>query len=176
MARKPLEPAPLKFHHYQPQSDHPDWKAVQEQAVSEARAIAAQIHLDADDTIVVRAADRLRKLKGLATAANNYRINRGRWQAGNHALRPMYFIWSMLYTCNFRCTYCDDHRGNHYYDLPDAPMSFADRARMLRTMRTGTSAIYFCGGEPTLVKELPLFTDMCFDLGYHPLMINTNGW
>jgi len=47
---------------------------------------------------------------------------------------------------------------------------------MLRIMRTGTSAIYFCGGEPTIDPDLPLFTDIAFHLGYHPLMINTNGY
>jgi MoaA/NifB/PqqE/SkfB family radical SAM enzyme len=176
MRRKTIEPTPLHFKFYQPRADHPDWKAIHEQAVDQARAIAPLIHTDDDDTLIDRASDRLRKMKGLATAANNYLINRQRWQDGNHALRPMYFIWSMLYTCNFRCTYCDDHRGNHYFDLPDSPMSFADRSRMIRTMRTGTSAIYFCGGEPTLVRELPLFTDMCFNLGYYPLMINSNGF
>ena len=176
MSRKKIEPVPIAFKHYRPRPDHPDWNALHRQAVEQARAIAPLIHTDADDTAADKLADAARKASSLATAANNYRINRQRFAAGNHALRPMYFIWSMLYTCNFRCTYCDDHRGNHYYDLPDAPMSFADRRRMLRTMRTGTGAVYFCGGEPTLVKELPEFTDMAFHLGYHPLMINSNGF
>jgi len=171
-----IEPKPLKFEHYKPRDDHPDWKAIHEQAIAQAREIEPLIHTDADDTAVDRAADRLRMAKSLATAANNYRINRARWKDGNHALRPMYFIWTLLYTCNFRCTYCDDHRGNHYFDLDDNPLDFADRARVLKTMRTGTSAVYFCGGEPTLVKELPEFTDMAFHLGYQPLMINSNGF
>lgn len=171
-----IEPKPLLFRHYQPREDHPDWSAIHEQAIAEARAIAPLIHADADDTAVDRAADAIRKVKSLAKAAENYFINRRRFRAGNFALRPMYFIWTMHYACNFRCDYCDDHRGNAYYDLPDQPMSFADRARMLKLMRTGTSAIYFCGGEPTLAPELPVFTDLCYHLGYHPLMINTNGF
>ncbi len=171
-----LEPKPLRFRHYRPGADHPDWKAIHEQAVAEARTIAPLIHTDDDDSLADKAGDALRKARSLATAGRNYWINRRRWAQANHALRPMYFIWTMLYTCNFRCTYCDDHRGNAYYELPDHPMSFADRVRMLKIMRTGTSAIYFCGGEPTLAPELPIFTDLAFDLGYHPLMINTNGF
>jgi MoaA/NifB/PqqE/SkfB family radical SAM enzyme len=166
----------MNFHYYQPGDGHPDWKALHERAVAQARELEPLIHQDADDTAVDKIADAARKTKSLATSINNYFVNRSRWKNGDHALRPMYFIWTMLYTCNFRCTYCDDHRGNHYYNLDDNPLSFADRSRVLRTMRTGTSAIYFCGGEPTLVKELPVFTDMAYNLGYHPLMINSNGF
>ncbi len=171
-----IEPKPLNFRHYKPKKDHPDWKAIHEQALKEAREIAPLIHTDGNDTLVDRTADWLRKMKGLVTAVDNYRINRKRWKKGIHALRPLYFIWTVIYGCNFRCTYCDDHRGNHYYALEDIPLGFADRARVLKTMRTGTSAIYFCGGEPTLVPELPTFTDIAFNLGYHPLMINSNGF
>jgi MoaA/NifB/PqqE/SkfB family radical SAM enzyme len=171
-----IEPKTINFRFYRPQKDHPDWEAIHEQALKEAREIAPLLHTDADDTLVDRAADRIRKIKGLATAIDNYRINRKRWKRGNHALRPLYFIWTVTYSCNFRCKYCDDHRGNHYYSLEDVPLSFAERMRVLETMRTGTSAIYFCGGEPTLVPELPIFTDITFNLGYNPLMINSNGF
>lgn len=171
-----IQSRPLKFRHYQPQDGHPDWKAIHEQAIEQAREIEPLIHVDADDTIIDKAADRLRKAKSLATAGQNYLINKKRWKEGNHALRPMYFIWTMLYSCNFRCTYCDDHRGNAYYQLEDNPMGFADRVKMLKTMRTGTSAIYYCGGEPTLSPELPIFTDITFNLGFQPNMINTNGF
>jgi len=169
-------PKSLDFSLYQRENDHPDWKAIHELAVERAREIIPLIHKDCDDTIIDHTADRLRVVKSLATFANNFRINKKRWQEGNHALRPLYFIWTMLYKCNFRCAYCDDHRGNHYYDLEDHPLGFADRMRVLQTMRTGTSAIYFCGGEPTMVPELPHFTDACFHMGYRPLMINTNGF
>lgn len=171
-----MEPRPLKFRYYRRKDDHPDWGAVYEEAAALARKIAPLIHRDSDDTAVDRSADALRKMKSLATAGRNYLVNRRRFRERNHALRPLYFIWTMLYNCNFRCSYCDDHRGNHYYDLADQPLGFAERVRVLQTMRQATSAVYFCGGEPTLVKELPLFTDIAFHLGYHPLMINTNAF
>ena len=99
-----IEPKPLSFRHYQPREDHPDWKDLHEQAVTLAREIVPLIHTDADDTAVDKTADRLRKAKSLATGAKNYFINRRRWSRGNHALRPLYFIWTLLYKCNFRCT------------------------------------------------------------------------
>ena len=171
-----IEPLPMKFSRYKRKDDHPDWKAIQEKAVSQAREIAPIIHKDSDDTVVDKAADAIRKAKSVATATGNYFENRKRWKAGVHALRPMYFIWTLLYTCNFRCTYCDDHRGNHYYELDDSPLDFKGRSEIFRKMRQVTSSVYFCGGEPTLVKELPQFTDMGFNMGYQPLMINSNGF
>ncbi|HPO14469.1 MAG TPA: radical SAM protein [Candidatus Hydrogenedentes bacterium] len=165
----------IAFRHYAQKEGHPDWDTLQAEAKRLADEILPKIHKDSDDTLKDRCADTWRAARSIATACNNYRINRRRWKQDNHALRPLYFIWTMLYPCNFRCTYCDDHRGNHYYDLKDASTSFEDRVRVLRTMRTGTSAVYFCGGEPTLVKDLPEFTDAAYKLGYKPLMINTNG-
>ncbi len=163
------------FKHYVHKPDHPDWESIQAEARRLAAEILPKIHKDADDTIGDRCLDQWRAARSIASACRNYWINRRRWKQGNHALRPLYFIWSMLYPCNFRCTYCDDHRGQHYYDLKDTPRSFEERLRVLQIMRTGTSAVYFCGGEPTLVKELPKFTDAAFHLGYKPMMINTNG-
>jgi len=171
-----IEPLPIRFRHYQPGDGHPDWNDVHRRAVARAREIEPVIHKDSDDGAAMKAADLVRKAKSLGTATANYFENRRRWKAGSWALRPMYFIWTMLYNCNFRCTYCDDHRGNHYYDLDDNPLGFEGRSRVLRMMREVTSAVYFCGGEPTLVKELPEFTDMAFGLGYQPIMINTNGF
>jgi len=171
-----IEPKPITFNYYQSKPGHPDWKALQEQAVQLAREIEPLIHKDSDDRFRDKLADQKRKMKSLATAINNYRINRQRWKQGNHALRPLYFIWTLLYRCNFRCSYCDDHRGNAYYNLEDKHLDFDERVKVLKLMRTGTSAIYFCGGEPTIDPDLPKFTELAFNLGYHPLMINTNGY
>jgi len=166
----------LTFRHYQRKDDHPDWDALQEQAMAQAEAVLPCIHTDAEDGLAHKAANARRKARSLRTFAGNYRVNRRRWKAGNHALRPFYFIWTMLYGCNLRCTYCDDHRGNHYYDLEDTRLDFDDRLRVLTMMREATSAIMFCGGEPTIDPDFPKFTDAAWRLGYHPLMMNTNGF
>ncbi len=166
----------LPFKHYTPKEDHPDWAELHAKARAQVEEILPLIRTDADATLGERAVDRWRGARSVATAGRNYLINRRRWKQGNHALRPLYFIWSMLYHCNFRCTYCDDHRGKPYFDLPNEPLSFEDRKRVLETMRTGTSAVYFCGGEPTLDEKLPELADTAWHLGYKPLMINTNGF
>jgi MoaA/NifB/PqqE/SkfB family radical SAM enzyme len=166
---------PFTGRYYTPGDDHPEWEDLQARAHRLATEILPLIHTDRDDSLPDRWADWRRSLRSLATAGRNYWTNRHRWRQGDHALRPLYFIWTMLYPCNFRCTYCDDHRGNHYYDLGNPALSFEDRMRVLRIMRTGTSAVYFCGGEPLLAKDLPTLTDAAWRLGYKPLMINTNG-
>lgn len=166
---------PFAFRHYVHKEDHPDWEALQAEARRLADAILPRIHKDCDDSLRDKAGNMRRTVRSIGTACRAYWINRRRWRQGNHALRPLYFIWTLLYPCNFRCTYCDDHRGNHYYDLENAPLDLEQRKSVLKIMRTGTSAVYFCGGEPTLVKDLPELTDTAWHLGYKPLMINTNG-
>jgi MoaA/NifB/PqqE/SkfB family radical SAM enzyme len=161
--------------YYVHKDDHPDWDSLHGEARRLANQILPRIHTDRDDSLKDRCADGWRAARSIVTAGRNYWINRRRWRQDNHALRPLYFIWSMLYPCNFRCTYCDDHRGNHYYDLENPKLSLADRMRVLHVMRTGTSAVYFCGGEPLLDRDLPVLTDAAWRLGYKPLMINTNG-
>ena len=71
-------------------------------------------------------------------------------------LLPLYFIWTTHRTCNFSCTYCDDHRGSKYPDLPDDDTLDTEQGRrLLRVMRSRASSVYFAGGEPTLRKDLP---------------------
>jgi MoaA/NifB/PqqE/SkfB family radical SAM enzyme len=179
---KPLPESPtppdtaLRFRHYLPKPGHPDWARLQEQAMRQVAEVLPNLHKDEDDTVFDKLRDRARILHSQASALNNFRINRQRLKAGNHAFRPLYFIWSMINACNFRCSYCEDNRGNAYPDLEDKPLDLAGRIKLLERMRTGTSAIYFCGGEPTMLEELPVYTDVAYHLDYHPLMINTNGF
>lgn len=122
-------------------------------------------------------ANTLRRLDSYTSAAASWLVNKGRLSRGDECLRPTYFIWTMTNRCNFACEYCDDHRGRKYPDLANpagGPLSTADGERLLKVMRTGTSAIYFCGGEPTLRNDLPELTRAAWQLGYFPLMINTN--
>jgi MoaA/NifB/PqqE/SkfB family radical SAM enzyme len=41
-------------------------------------------------------------------------------------------------------------------------------------MRTGTSSVYFAGGEPTLRRDLPELTRAARELDYYPILVNTN--
>ena len=82
----------------------------------------------------------------------------------------------MLNACNFRCTYCDDHMGRSYFELSDkGRLNTEQGKKLLKVMRTGTSAIYFCGGEPTMRSDLPELVEEARRLNYFPMIINTNG-
>lgn len=162
--------------YYTPRGGHPDLDACMGEARDLASEIRPHIKKASQLTVKDRLEDAARKAKGLATAAENFVINRRRYGKGDHALRPLYAIWTMLNTCNFRCVYCDNHQGEHYYDIPDPDRLDTEKGkRLLEVVRTGTAAIYWCGGEPTLRDDLPELLDHAWRLGYFPSMINTNG-
>jgi MoaA/NifB/PqqE/SkfB family radical SAM enzyme len=166
----------LDFRLYRPKPGHPDFKACQEQALELAGRIIPIIRKDSDLTASDRLQDARRRSRALLKTAANLAINWKRYRRGDHALRPLYVIWTMLNACNFRCVYCDNHQGEHYFDLPDPDrLDTAGGKRLLEVMITGTPAIYWCGGEPTLRRDLPELLDHAWRLGYFPNMINTNG-
>jgi len=66
--------------------------------------------------------------------------------------------------------------GRSYFRLSDKGRLNTEQGKqLLKIMRTGTSAIYFCGGEPTMRADLPELVDEAYRLRYFPMMINTNG-
>ncbi len=161
---------------YTPQPGHPDLDTCLQRARDLSEQILPQIRKDADLTRQDRWRDRIRKARALKKTAENYAANRARYRRGDHALRPLYVIWTLLNTCNFRCTYCDNHQGRHYFDIPDPDRLDTEQGKqLLEVMVTGTPAIYWCGGEPTMRDDLPVLLDHAWDLGYFPNMINTNG-
>jgi MoaA/NifB/PqqE/SkfB family radical SAM enzyme len=167
-------PRPI-FKLYKPASGHPDWNEIFRDAEGQAKQIAQVINLDRH-TFSERLDLERRRFAGYMTAARNFQINRKRLKAHNHALRPIYYIWTMLNACNFRCTYCDDHMGRSYFELPDKGRLTTEHGKkLLKVMRTGTSAIYFCGGEPTMRADLPELLNEANRLNYFPCIINTNG-
>ena len=166
----------LSFHHYRSREQHPDIVECLEEARNLAENIRPRIVKDRDLKFKDYQRNLLRRGKALSKTLSNYLINRRRFGSGNHTLRPLYVIWTMCNNCNFRCTYCDNHQGAHYFDVRDPErLDTAQSRRLLEVMRTGTPAIYWCGGEPTLRNDLPELLDYAWDLGYFPNMINTNG-
>ncbi len=165
-------PRPLpEFALYEPRAGHPDWQRLAREAID----LAAELrpHLE---TPLTGLAEARRRARAYRTAAAAYLENRRLDRAGREDLRPLYFIWTALRTCNFACAYCDDHRGRKYPDLPnEGVLDTSEAHTLLRIMRTGTASIYFAGGEPTLRKDLPELTRAARDLDYYPIIINTNG-
>lgn len=165
----------LDFKLYSPVEGHPDWEAI----TGRAEELADRIRRAADfgaGNLAEKAAEARRVASGLATFARSAVANHYRLKRGNHALLPPYFIWTMHNRCNFGCTYCDNHGYKGYYDLPEVDMLDLEGGReLLRIMRKNVSAVYFCGGEPTLHRNLPELAEYAAGIGYFPLMINTNG-
>jgi len=160
-----------EFRRYTPRPGDPDWRRL----VGEARALAARL-LPRLAPPPSRGVDRLRALAAHGTAAENYAINYRRHRAGREDLLPLYFIWTTHRGCNFRCTYCDDHRGRSYPDLPKDGTLSTSQGKLLQTiMRTRTPSVYYAGGEPTLRGDLPELLRHARELAYYPISINTNG-
>lgn len=163
--------SPLAFRLYHPRPGHPDWSRLQAEAVELAQRLLPQLAPPRTGLVELR-----RRWHSYATTARCYLRNRRLVRAGREDLRPLYFIWTVLRACNFRCDYCDDHRGERYPELPkDGVLSTEDGLRLLQIMRTGTPSVYFSGGEPTLRADLPQLTRAARDLDYFPIIINTNG-
>ncbi len=159
------------FQYYQPQPGHPDWPALFAEARARADALGPTLEPPRRGRAELR-----RRARSYATFARNYAANWRRARAGRQDLLPLYFIWTLLRDCNFRCDYCDDHRGRKYPDLPQTGTLDTARAlRLLEVMRTRAPSVYFAGGEPTLRKDLPQLTRRARDLDYYPIIINTNG-
>ncbi|NOY91467.1 MAG: radical SAM protein [Deltaproteobacteria bacterium] len=170
-ARTESTPGTLcEFERYRPRPGDPDWPRL----AAEAREQAARLRptLASPD----KRRDARRRAQSFATASRNYLENRRLHRAGREDLRPLYFIWTLLRRCNFTCSYCCDHTGQKYPELPEEHRLTTQEGReLLRVMRTRTPSVYFAGGEPTLRKDLPELTEEASRLGYYPIVVNTNG-
>ncbi len=166
------EPRPLPdFSLYRPRRGHPDWQRLGQEAHAIAREVRPKLATPQRGW-----SERRRRWRAYKTAVGNFFANRRLTRAGREDLRPLYYIWTTLRSCNFSCTYCDDHRGRKYPDLPnEGVLTPAQGLELLRIMRTGTASVYFAGGEPTLRKDLPELTRAARDLDYYPIILNTNG-
>lgn len=149
----------------------PDMSRLRDEALELARRIGPEL-----EAPQAGPREALRRARSYRTAAESYFENRRRARAGREDLLPLYFIWTTLRPCNFRCDYCDDHRGRRYPELDGhGKLDTAQGFELLRIMRTRTPSVYFAGGEPTLRKDLPELTRRARELDYYPIVLNTNG-
>ncbi len=163
-----------EFHHYTPQEGHPHWPAVREEAAALVEELQQHLNL-APLTPRERVQDAARIASALGATGVAAVKNRRRLRRGDHNLLPPYFTWTMHNTCNFRCTYCDNHQGEAYFNLPNKGRLNTEQGKqLLDTAGKDVRGIMFCGGEPTLRKDLPELVDHAWHAGYFPLMVNTN--
>jgi len=156
---------------YEPRPEHADLATL----AAEAEVLAAQLRPGLEPP-PARWRSLRRQGRGIGTLLRNHAANLRLARQGRDDLWPLYFIWSVHRACNFRCTYCDDHRGQKHPDLPaDALLSTDQAVRLLRVMRTRTPSVLMSGGEPTLRGDLPQLTRAARDLNYFPIIMNTNG-
>lgn len=160
---------------YTPLAGHPDWDRIERMACELERTALSVIDTDTGSA-QEKLGEANRVASALATAAETYTTNRKRLKNDDHTLLPPYIIWTMHNTCNFRCSYCDNHRGEKYFDLPnESLLDTAHGKKLLDVVRKNTTGLYFCGGEPTLRKDLPELLAYAHKQKFFPLMINTNG-
>ncbi len=163
------------FKLYRPQDEHPDWGALKREALELSAVIAGSA--DLKRTFLQGSLLERRKRTAIRKTLKNFRMNRGRILRDGHNFAPLFYIWTMTNRCNFDCAYCSDHRGCTYperYRLGFRNELSTDQGKQLiETMRDAT-AIYFCGGEPTLRKDLPELLAYSTELNMFN-MINTNG-
>jgi MoaA/NifB/PqqE/SkfB family radical SAM enzyme len=160
-----------EFDKYQPQSGHPHWQRLAQEAEQEAREFLPRLDRPEGRIELYR-----RQLAAAATYARGYYFNKKLQRQGREDFRPFIMHWTALRSCNFSCTYCDDHQGRKYPDLPNEGVLDTEKAKkLLRIMRTRTAALYIAGGEPTIRKDLPELIRYARELKYYPIMINTNG-
>ncbi|NVM55314.1 MAG: radical SAM protein [Candidatus Helarchaeota archaeon] len=164
-----------KFHHYKPKPHHPDWDEMHREAGRIALKIARNISHNM--TPLSGTFFQKRKILALLKTLRALFINKRRMAKGSHNFIPIFYIWTMTNQCNFLCSYCSNHRGGKYPTLYreglNKNLTTEQGKRLIKIMK-GSSAIYFCGGEPTLHKDLPELLDYSTKLNMFN-MINTNG-
>jgi len=164
-----------RFHFYTAKEYHPNWEELFHEAYKLALKISKNIAFDKNP--LSRTILQKRKLIALYKTLKALFINMRRMAKGNHNFIPLFYIWTMTNACNFRCSYCSDHRHHKYPDLykqgHNKDLTTAQGKKLIKIMKDST-AIYFCGGEPTLRKDLPELLDYSTKLNMFN-MINTNG-
>lgn len=166
------ESRPLpEFRHYRPRPRDLPWAQLDARAVTQARELLPGLAAPAGRREQLR-----RRTRSLRSSMRNFIVNRRLARRGREDFRPLYFVWTLLRTCNFRCDYCDDHQGRRYPELDNrGVLDTHDARRVLDIMRTRATSVYFAGGEPLLRKDLPQITRHAVACDYYPIIVNTNG-
>jgi MoaA/NifB/PqqE/SkfB family radical SAM enzyme len=175
MSKKTKQPPFIEFNLYNPKSQHPDWKELYSEAFDMAKKIYKNITLQKN--VLQSTLFQKRRILAILRTLKNLFINKRRMSKGNHDFIPLFYIWTMTNACNFLCSYCSNHRSGKYPELYKKGLRddlTTEKGKKLIKIMKQASAIYFCGGEPTLRKDLPELLDHSTKLNMFN-MINTNG-
>ena len=163
------------FNLYKPKKHHPDWKQLNIEAAGLALKIARNIKLKSN--YLQGSLIQKRKILAIIKTVKNLLINKQKMARCDHNFIPIFYIWTMTNNCNFMCSYCSNHRGGNYPELfnkgYNKDLTTKQGKQLIKIMKN-TSAIYFCGGEPTIRKDLPELLNYSTKLNMFN-MINTNG-
>ncbi|HUX99511.1 MAG TPA: radical SAM protein [Candidatus Deferrimicrobium sp.] len=175
MTQRALDLTFPKFKLYKPKPHHPNWNQLHREALALSLKICNNTLLKKNP--LSRSLFQKRKLLALFKTLKALFINMRRIAKRNENFIPLFYIWTMTNACNFRCGYCSNHRGAKYPDLWEEGLKQdlnTEQGKNLIRIMKGSTAIYFCGGEPTLRKDLPELLDYSTKLNMFN-MINTNG-
>ncbi len=165
-----------KFMHYKQKAYHPDWNELNKEALQLALQIVKKIELQKN--FLQRTIFQRRKLIALLQTAKNLLINKRKAARNDHNFIPLFYIYSLTYNCNFICSYCNDHRGGIYPELfrqgKNKDLTTEEGKDLLKKM-SNIKVIYWCGGEPTIRKDLPILLNYAATKLNMFNMINTNG-
>jgi len=165
----------LNFNLYEPKDSHPNWAKLNAEATELATKILKRITLQKNP--LQRTILQKRKILALIRTIKNLLLNKWRVNKGNYNFIPLFYIWTMTNNCNFVCDYCSNHRGGKYPLLFKAGLRddlTTEQGKQLINIIKETSTIYYCGGEPTLRKDLPELLAYSTKKNMFN-MINTNG-
>ena len=164
-----------KFNFYKPKEYHPDWDELNKEALQLALQIARRIELQKN--FLQRTLFQKRKLLAVLQTAKNLLINKRKAAKNDHNFIPLFYIYTMTNSCNFLCNYCSNHRGGVYPELfrqgKNKDLTTEQSKQLIKKM-SNIKVIYWCGGEPTIRKDLPVLLNYASSLNMFN-MINTNG-
>lgn len=164
-----------RFNLYEPKKSHPNWKQLNIEAAQLSVKVLKRAKTQTN--FLQGTLFQKRKLIALTRTLRNLLSNKRKMAKGNHNFMPLFYIWTMTNNCNFKCTYCSNHRGGIYPDLYDAGLNkdlTTEQGKVLIKKMKKTPVIYFCGGEPTIRRDLPELLEFSSSQNYFN-MINTNG-
>ena len=164
----------LLFHHYTPIKEHPNWTDLKKEADLMARKILEHLTIY---TPMNRMKLMKRRVLAIIKTVKNLIRNKYKMARMDHDFIPLFYIWTMTNACNFKCNYCSNHRGGKYPDLYREGLRknlTTEQGKQLIKVMKESSAIYYCGGEPTLRRDLPELLNYSTKLNMFN-MINTNG-